>query len=91
MLGAYGAWVGTRLVATTESAAHEGYKARLVAASGTDTARTAMFGPEMPQFNPMRVLRNRVVREWGDRIAIQLIGPVAPFDFLPQPDDAAEE
>jgi NAD(P)H-dependent flavin oxidoreductase YrpB (nitropropane dioxygenase family) len=69
MLGADGAWVGTRLVATTESAAHDDYKARLVAAAGTDTVRTSMFGPDMPQFNPMRVLRNRVVREWSDRIA----------------------
>ena len=68
MLGADGVWVGTRLVATTESAAHDGYKARLVAASGVDTVRTSMFGPDMPQFNPMRVLRNRVVGEWSDRI-----------------------
>lgn len=63
MLGADGVWVGTRLVATTESAAHDGYKARLVAASGTDTVRTSMFGPDMPQFNPMRVLRNRAIDE----------------------------
>jgi NAD(P)H-dependent flavin oxidoreductase YrpB (nitropropane dioxygenase family) len=69
MLGADGVWVGTRFVATTESAAHEDYKAHLVAAAGTDTERTSLFGPDMPQFNPMRVLRNRVVREWADRIA----------------------
>ena len=68
MLGADGVWVGTRLVATAESAAHDGYKASLVAASATDTERTALFGPEFPAFNPMRVLRNRVVREWADRI-----------------------
>jgi NAD(P)H-dependent flavin oxidoreductase YrpB (nitropropane dioxygenase family) len=61
MLGADGAWVGTRLVATDESAAHDEYKARLVAASATDTVRTSLFGPETPDFNPMRVLRNRVV------------------------------
>ena len=67
MLGADGAWIGTRLAATAESAAHEGYKDRLVAARGTDTARTQVFGPETPQFNPTRVLRNRVVREWHDR------------------------
>lgn len=66
-LGADGAWIGTRFVATTESAAHEGYKSRVVAAQATDTARTGMFGPEYPHFNPMRVLRNRVVREWQDR------------------------
>jgi NAD(P)H-dependent flavin oxidoreductase YrpB (nitropropane dioxygenase family) len=69
MLGADGAWVGTRLVATAESAAHDGYKARVVSASGTGTVLTGMFGPDMPQFNPMRVLRNRVVAEWADRAA----------------------
>jgi enoyl-[acyl-carrier protein] reductase II len=63
MLGADGAWIGTRLVATDESAAHDGYKSRLVAASATDTVVTSMFGPETPDFNPMRVLRNRVVDE----------------------------
>ncbi len=45
MLGADGVWVGTRLVATDESGAHDGYKARLVAAAGTETARTSLFGP----------------------------------------------
>jgi enoyl-[acyl-carrier protein] reductase II len=67
MLGADGAWIGTRFVATTESAAHEDYKSRVVAARGTDTALTGMFGPENPDFNPTRVLRNRVVREWQGR------------------------
>jgi enoyl-[acyl-carrier protein] reductase II len=69
MLGADGAWIGTRLVATSESAAHDGYKARVVNAPGTETALTGMFGPDIPQFNPMRVLRNRVVREWQNRVA----------------------
>jgi enoyl-[acyl-carrier protein] reductase II len=69
MLGADGAWIGTRLVATDESAAHDGYKERLVAADATATVRTSLFGPETPQFNPMRVLRNRVVDEWQDRPA----------------------
>lgn len=68
MLGADGAWVGTRFVATVESAAHDGYKSRLVAASGTDTACTALFGPQDPAFNPMRVLRNTAVRDWSDRV-----------------------
>jgi NAD(P)H-dependent flavin oxidoreductase YrpB (nitropropane dioxygenase family) len=67
MLGADGAWIGTRFAATTESEAHDGYKARLVAARGTDTALTGMFGPENPDFNPTRVLRNRIVREWQGR------------------------
>jgi NAD(P)H-dependent flavin oxidoreductase YrpB (nitropropane dioxygenase family) len=67
MLGADGAWIGTRLVATAESAAHEEYKARLVAGDPEDTVRTHIFGRENPLFNPMRVLRNRVVNEWTDR------------------------
>nr|BFE63107.1 enoyl-[acyl-carrier-protein] reductase FabK [Dactylosporangium thailandense] len=67
MLGADGVWVGTRLVASTESAAHDGYKERLVAAAAEDTVSTSLFGPDTPRFNPMRVLRNRVVREWADR------------------------
>jgi NAD(P)H-dependent flavin oxidoreductase YrpB (nitropropane dioxygenase family) len=75
MLGADGAWIGTRLVATDESGAHDGYKSRLVAADATETVRTALFGPETPQFNPMRVLRNRVVEQWQDR----------PADTAPRP------
>jgi len=67
VLGADGAWVGTRLAATAESAAHDGYKQRLVAAAGTDTVTTAIFGRHEPGFNPMRVLRNRVVQEWAGR------------------------
>jgi NAD(P)H-dependent flavin oxidoreductase YrpB (nitropropane dioxygenase family) len=66
MLGADGVWLGTRLVATVESAAHDGYKQRLVAAAATATVRTSLFGPETPDFNPMRVLRNRVVEEHPD-------------------------
>jgi enoyl-[acyl-carrier protein] reductase II len=68
MLGADGAWVGTRFVATTESEAHDGYKSRVVAAQATETVITGMFGPDNPRFNPMRVLRNRVVRLWQDRV-----------------------
>jgi enoyl-[acyl-carrier protein] reductase II len=68
MLGADGVWVGTRFVATRESFAHADYKARLVGARGADTVRTHVFGREMPGFNPMRVLRNRVVNEWNDRV-----------------------
>lgn len=63
MLGADGVWIGTRLVATEESLAHDGYKARLVGAAATDTVRTSLFGPETPAFNPMRILRNRVTEE----------------------------
>ena len=67
-LGADGVWVGTRMVATQESAVHEEHKRRIVAASGEDTVLSAIFGPEMPHFNPMRLQRNRVVSEYNDRL-----------------------
>jgi NAD(P)H-dependent flavin oxidoreductase YrpB (nitropropane dioxygenase family) len=65
-LGAEGVWVGTRLIASHEANAHDEYKRRVVAARESDVARTCIFGPEWPDA-PMRVLRNRVVREWAGR------------------------
>ncbi|MEU7230485.1 NAD(P)H-dependent flavin oxidoreductase [Streptomyces chrestomyceticus] len=67
-LGADGVWVGTRLVASTEAHVHPEHHRRLVACQGEDTVRTAVFGPEWPDFNPMRVQRDRVVSEWHDRL-----------------------
>lgn len=67
MLGADGAWVGTRFVATAESAVADEYKQRILGAGTGETALTHMFGRHHPEFNPIRVLRNRVVEEWGDR------------------------
>ena len=63
-LGADAVCVGTRLVASRESFAHDEYKRRIVAASADDSVRTAIFGPEWPD-QPMKVLRNRVVAEWA--------------------------
>lgn len=67
-LGADAVWVGTRLVASVEVHVHPEHHRRLLAASGEDTTRTGIFGPEMPQFNPMRLLRNRVVDEYAERL-----------------------
>jgi NAD(P)H-dependent flavin oxidoreductase YrpB (nitropropane dioxygenase family) len=67
-LGADGVWVGSRMVATRESAVHLEHKRRLVAATGEQTVLSSIFGPEMPHFNPMRVIRNRIVKEWNDRL-----------------------
>lgn len=63
-LGADGVWVGTRLVASNEAFAHPDYKARLTQEDGTDTTLTPIFGPELPDFNPMRVIKNGVVKEF---------------------------
>jgi len=68
-LGADGVWVGSRMVATRESAVHPEHKRRIVAASGGQTVHSSIFGPEWPHFNPMRVIRNRVVEEWNDRLS----------------------
>jgi NAD(P)H-dependent flavin oxidoreductase YrpB (nitropropane dioxygenase family) len=67
-LGADAVWVGSRMVATRESAVHPEHKRRLVAATGEQTVLSGIFGPEMPHFNPMRVIRNRVVEQWNDRL-----------------------
>lgn len=68
-LGADAVWVGTRMVATLESAVHDEHKRRIVAAKGEDTVFSSIFGPEWPHFNPMRLQRNRVVNEWNHRLS----------------------
>lgn len=65
-LGAEAVWCGTRFLASVEAQAHDGYKQRVVEAGVGDTVRTTLFGPEWPG-QTMRVLRNRVVREWAGR------------------------
>jgi len=67
-LGADAVWVGTALLAAPEANVHPEHRRRLVQAGGADAVLTSIFGPEWPDFNPMRVLRNRVVAEYGDRL-----------------------
>ncbi|AMU11560.1 2-nitropropane dioxygenase [Burkholderia cenocepacia] len=69
IMGADGVWVGTRYVASSESEAHPEWKQRLLGATAQDTCRTHVFGRQDAPFNPIRVLRNRVVGEWDARIA----------------------
>ncbi len=65
-LGADGVLVGSRFLSSCEANAHPEYKRRVVEATLHDVDRTSIFGPEWPS-QPMRVLRNRVVREWQGR------------------------
>lgn len=65
VLGADAICLGTRLVASEEAAAHAAYKLALVEAQASDTEVTRIFGPEWPDA-PMRVVRNRAVREAGE-------------------------
>jgi nitronate monooxygenase len=63
--GAAGTMLGTRFVATTESAAHPAYKAALVAADAHATALTVCFDGEWPHA-PHRVLRNDTFERWEE-------------------------
>jgi nitronate monooxygenase len=73
MLGAEGAWIGTRFVASRESTGGDARKARIVAASTDDTILTraydlatqAPFPPEIVE----RVVRNDFTNTWHDRDA----------------------
>lgn len=77
MLGAAGAWVGTRLAATDEAHAHPQYKQRIVDAGVADTTLTRIFGPEWYDVTT-RCLRNRIVREWEGKPQPPPLDPQAP-------------
>ena len=61
-LGAEGAWIGTRFLASAEADAHEDYKKKLVKARVDGTTRHWVFGLDFPNA-PVRGLRNRIVLE----------------------------
>ncbi|WP_226042344.1 nitronate monooxygenase [Natrinema sp. DC36] len=62
-LGADGAWLGTRFVATEEASVHETYRRRLRESDETDTAYTTLFDKGWPG-TPHRVLRNDTLERW---------------------------
>ena len=62
-LGAEGAVLGTRFLATSEANAHPHYKQKLLEAVETDTVRTILFGHGWPHA-PHRTLRTRFVEQW---------------------------
>jgi nitronate monooxygenase len=64
-LGAAGAWIGTRFVASEEALAHAEYKERVVRAKATDTVHTTLFNVGWEDA-PHRVLRNSTVAAWED-------------------------
>jgi nitronate monooxygenase len=83
-LGAQGAVVGTRLVATVEAFAHERYKARLLAADETESVLTTAFEIGWPGA-PHRVLRNDSVDRWRPGIALADAEPIAHRGGTPIP------
>lgn len=62
-MGAAGAMLGTRFIATHESLAHESYKRKLVEAGEKDTALTVCFDMGWP-YAAHRVLRNTTLENW---------------------------
>jgi nitronate monooxygenase len=62
-LGAAGASLGTRFLASHESRAHAGYKQALVRAAERDTVLTTLFDVGWPDA-AHRTLRNSTVRAW---------------------------
>ena len=76
--GAAGVRVGTRFLATSESAAHPSYVQALLAADGADTELTTAFGVGWPDA-PHRVLRRCLDRaaSAGDVVARTEHGPLA--------------
>jgi NAD(P)H-dependent flavin oxidoreductase YrpB (nitropropane dioxygenase family) len=70
VLGAQGAWMGTRFVATHEAVAHENYKRKIVEAHEDSTVVTRSYSGK-----PLRTIRNRWTDDWEAR----------PWDILPFP------
>ena len=62
-LGACGVWMGTRFVASTESANHRGYKARVVAARASDLVETKLYDSGW-QDSAHQVIRNSTFAAW---------------------------
>jgi nitronate monooxygenase len=62
-LGAAGAWMGTRFLASEEALAHQIYKQKLIDACETDTVYSTIFDGGWPAA-PHRVLRNSTVAAW---------------------------
>lgn len=64
-LGASGAWMGTRFLASREVVAHPAYQRAVLEAAETDTLRATLFDRGWPDA-PARALRNSTVRRWEE-------------------------
>ena len=62
-LGAAGAWIGTRFIASQEADAHPVYKEKVLQAAETDTVYSRLFDGDWPDA-PHRTLRNSTVTNW---------------------------
>ena len=62
-LGAVGAWIGTRFLASYEARTHHRYRERVLQATETDTVYTELFDVGWPKA-PHRVIRNNTLDAW---------------------------
>jgi enoyl-[acyl-carrier protein] reductase II len=62
-LGAHGAWMGTRFIATTEAFGHPAYKQRVVDGASRDAVISRAYTGK-----PLRTLQNEWTREWAQRV-----------------------
>ncbi|WP_049915879.1 NAD(P)H-dependent flavin oxidoreductase [Natrialba taiwanensis] len=62
-LGAAGAWLGTRFLATPEARVHRLYRQRVLDASETETVYATLYDEGWPNA-PHRVLENETVADW---------------------------
>jgi nitronate monooxygenase len=71
VLGADAVWIGTRFLATHECGVSDDYKARVLAARGSDTVLTSVFdiagGVPWPPGIAGRALRTEFTNEWHGR------------------------
>ena len=62
-LGADGAWLGTRFLATEEARVHRSYRQRVLEADETETVYSTLFDEGWPDV-PHRVIENTTVSDW---------------------------
>lgn len=95
-LGASGAWIGTRFLASNEASINPRYRELLLQAAATDTVYTTLFDGHWPDA-PHRVLRNKTIDAWeaagrpasgqrpgeGEVVAkSDLSGPIIRYDVV---------
>jgi len=103
-LGAAGAWIGTRFLASEEAAIHPFYRQRLLKSDETATVHTGLFDGGWPGA-PHRVLRNTTYDAWvaagrpppgrrpgeGERLATSARGQMRRYQSTTPPPDAEGE
>jgi nitronate monooxygenase len=97
MLGADGVWLGTRFLATRESGVSDAYKARVVAADGSDTVLSDVYdiAARLPWPDGVhgRALRSTFTDRWSnkpDELRAKVLAEGADFRRHDPDDDEAE-